>query len=102
MTANPGDILPDGTIATALNNAQPFEYMPDVPSDDVLDLAASTNNPRFAAKMLGYDENTFSEMLHVFKPANGLRPSDNVVFHDDGSVEFGKQILDDNIHNYAP
>jgi hypothetical protein len=102
MTANPGDILPDGTIATALNNAQPFEYMPDVPSDDVLDLAASTNNPRFAARMLGYDENTFSEMLHVFKPANGLRPSDNVVFHDDGSVEFGKQILDDNIHNYAP
>ncbi|MFM0049889.1 hypothetical protein [Caballeronia grimmiae] len=102
MAANPGDILPDGRIATALNNAQPFEYMPDVPTDDVLDLAASTNNPRFAAKTLGYDESTFSEMLHVFKPANGLRPSDNVIFHDDGSVEFGKQILDDNIHNYAP
>ena len=83
-------------------DAQPFDYQSDMPDGDAEELAASTNNPRYAAKMLGYDQNTFSDMLHVFKPANGLGPADNVIFHDDGSVEFGGQMLDDNIHNYAP
>ncbi|CAB3784038.1 hypothetical protein LMG28614_01856 [Paraburkholderia ultramafica] len=88
--------------STLLGDAQPFEYTPDAVSGDVDELAASTNNPRFAAKMLGYDQNTFSDMLHVFKPANGLGPADNVIFHDDGSIEFNGQMLDDNIHDYAP
>ncbi|QQC65208.1 hypothetical protein [Paraburkholderia ginsengisoli] len=88
--------------ATPLGDAQPFEYIPDAVSGDVEELAASTNSPKFAAKMLGYDQNTFSKMLHIFKPENGLRPSDNVIFHDDGGVEFNGQLLDDNIHNYAP
>ncbi|WP_157056302.1 hypothetical protein [Candidatus Burkholderia verschuerenii] len=94
-----GDI---GDTGSLLGDAQPFEDVPDALSDDVFDLAASTNNPRQAAKMLGYDKNTFSDMLHQFKPQNGLGPADNVIFHEDGSVEFNKQILDGNIHNYAP
>jgi hypothetical protein len=108
--ASPGDVLPDGTIATAfddtkataLADALPIEYVPDEVSGDAEELAASTNNPRYAAKMLGYDQNTFSNMLHVFKPANGLGAADNVIFHDNGSVEFNGMILDDNIHDYAP
>lgn len=141
MAAKPGDVLPDGRVATPftpkvldasevealrqrvfgnnildgfagdagdngggslLGDVQPFEYQPDVLSDDVFELAAKTNNPRFAAKMLGYDENTFSDMLHEFKPRNGLGPADNVISYDDGSVEFKKRILDDNIRDYAP
>ncbi|PRY03816.1 hypothetical protein [Paraburkholderia sp. BL25I1N1] len=85
-----------------LGNAQPFEYTPDVVGGDTEEIAASTNNPRYAAKMLGYDQNTFSTMLHTFKPANGLGPAANVIFHDDGNVEFNGQMLDDNIHDYAP
>ncbi|WP_157696150.1 hypothetical protein [Caballeronia temeraria] len=87
---------------SSLADAQPFEYHPDDLSGDATELAASTNKPRYAAKMLGYDQHTFSDMLHRFKPENGLRGDDNVIFHDDGSVEFNKRILDDNIHDYAP
>lgn len=101
MAANPGDVLPDGTIATALET-EPFVYVPHTLSEEAMALAAKTNNPDHAAKMLGYDRDTFGAMLHVFKPQNGLRPNDNLIFYDDGSVEFKKQILDDNIHNYAP
>lgn len=101
MAANPGDVLPDGTIATALET-EPFVYVRHTLSEEAMALAAKTNNPDHAAKMLGFDRDTFGAMLHVFKPQNGLRPSDNLIFHDDGSVEFKKQILDDNIHNYAP
>ncbi len=89
-------------LNTPLGSAQPFDYQPDMPDGDAEELAATTNSPRYAAKMLGYDKNTFSDMLHVFKPANGLGPADNVIFHDDGNVEFNGQMLDDNIHNYAP
>ena len=89
-------------LNSPLGDAQAFAYTTDNLSGEVEQLAASTNNPRYAAKMLGYDQNTFSEMLHVFKPQNGLGPADNVLFHDDGSVEFNGQMLDDNIHNYAP
>ncbi|MGF6305362.1 hypothetical protein OKW42_008715 [Paraburkholderia sp. WC7.3d] len=92
----------DRGALVVLGDAQPFEYVPDALSGDVVELAASTNNPRYAAKMLGYDKNTFSDMLHIFKPANGLGPADNVIFHDDGSVEHRGRILDDNIHDYAP
>ncbi|WP_208625901.1 hypothetical protein [Paraburkholderia susongensis] len=42
--ARPGDVLPDGTIATPvstpLGDAQAFEYTPDAVSDEVQDLAA--------------------------------------------------------------
>lgn len=38
--AEPGDVLPDGTIATALSDARPFEYVPEDFSDDTLEIAA--------------------------------------------------------------
>jgi hypothetical protein len=40
--------------ATPFGNAQPFEYTPDAVSGDIEELAASTNNPNYAANMLGY------------------------------------------------
>jgi hypothetical protein len=91
-----------GDTSTPLGDAQSLEYTEDAVGGDTEELAASTNNPRYAAKMLGYDQNTFSDMLHQFKPRNGLGPADNVLFNDDGSVEFNGKILDDNIHDYAP
>lgn len=68
--------------------------------NESLNNATSTKNPSYAAKKLGYDRNEFSEMLHVLKPANGVGPADNVIFHINGDVEFGGLIID-NIHNYA-
>nr|WP_175700265.1 hypothetical protein [Burkholderia ambifaria] len=84
-----------------LEDARPFDYVGRAASDGVESLAASTNNPNFAAKMLGYDRKTFGQMLHVLKPANGLGPADNLIFHDSGDVEF-KGVILDNIHDYAP
>ncbi|WP_198363660.1 VENN motif pre-toxin domain-containing protein [Burkholderia ubonensis] len=69
--------------------------------NESLNNATSTKNPKFAAKMLGYDYNTFGNMLHVLKPANGLGPADNLIFHSNGDVEFSGKIID-NLHNYAP
>lgn len=86
---------------TLLGDARPFDYVGRAASDGVESLAASTNNPNFAAKMLGYDRKTFGQMLHVLKPANGLGPADNLIFHDSGDVEF-KGVILDNIHDYAP
>ncbi|WP_174464448.1 hypothetical protein [Paraburkholderia ferrariae] len=84
-----------------LSNVRPFEYMPDAMSDDAEELAASTNNPRYAARMLGYDQNTFSDMLHAMKQYNKLRGDNNVIWHDDGDVEFNGVIID-NMHSWAP
>src|ERR1019366_3062700 len=66
-----------------------------------IQLAASTSNPDYAAKTLGYDRNTFEEMLHVFKPFYGLSPSDNVIFHDNGDVYFDGDLIG-NIHDFPP
>jgi hypothetical protein len=83
----------------SLGDAQPFEYVPDAVSDDVMDLAATTNNPRYAAKVLGYDQNAFSDMIHAMKDENRLRPNDNVIWHDNGDVYF-KGVKNDNMHSY--
>ena len=91
-----------GGLSMPLGDAQPFEYTPGAVSGDVEELAASTNNPKFAAKMLGYDYKTFGKILHKFKDANGLGPADNSIFHDNGDVEFNGQIFQDSIHDYAP
>lgn len=40
MAANPGDVLPDGTIATAFSEAEPFGFVPRAPSDDVFEVTA--------------------------------------------------------------
>ncbi|ANB74548.1 hypothetical protein AYM40_04705 [Paraburkholderia phytofirmans OLGA172] len=63
-------------------------------------MPASTNNPKFAAKMLGYDQNTFGDMLHNFKPDNGLGPADNVIWHDNGDVYFNGDFIA-NFHDWA-
>ncbi|WP_233802790.1 hypothetical protein [Paraburkholderia sp. HP33-1] len=85
--------------ATPLSNAQPFVYQPDIPDSNAEELAASTNNPDYAAKMLGYDRDTFGKMIHVMKAANDLRGNHNVVWHDNGDVFFRGNWLD-NMHNY--
>lgn len=77
-----------------------FEYAEEASNGDAEELAASTNNPRYAAKMLGYDQNTFGKILHEFKPANGLRPSDNVIWHDNGDVYFNGEFIN-NFHDWA-
>ena len=85
---------------TPLGDTQPFEYEPDALSGNAEELAASTNNPKFAAKMLGYDPNTFSDILHNFKPDNGLGPADNVIWHDNGDVYFNGNFVA-NFHDWA-
>jgi hypothetical protein len=85
--------------ATPPGDAQPFDYAPDPVSGDTEELAASTNNPDFAAKMLGYERKTFGDMIHAMKYENHLRGDDNVIWHDNGDVYFdGLKI--DNMHSY--
>jgi hypothetical protein len=91
----------DGGAATPLDDADPFEYTPDTLSGDVEELAKSTTNERYAAKMLGYDLDTFGGMIHGLKAEYGLRGDDNVTFHDSGDIYFNGDWLD-NIHTYAP
>jgi hypothetical protein len=88
--------------STPLGDAQPFEYSENAAGGDIEELAASSSNPNYAAKMLGYDRKTFGKILHIFKPKNGLGPADNVIWHDDGSVEFNGKILEYNFHDFAP
>jgi len=86
--------------STPLGDAQPIEYVPDVLSGDVEELAKSTNNPNYAAKMLGYDRDTFGDMVHAMKDDLDLRGDDNVIWHDSGDIEFRKNIIG-NMHDYA-
>ncbi|SAL69773.1 hypothetical protein AWB74_04035 [Caballeronia arvi] len=81
-------------------DAKPFEYVPDAPGNEVLELAAKTNNPDYAAKMLGYDRDTFGDMIHAMKYNLDLRGDDNVIWHDSGDVEFRRRIIG-NMHDYA-
>ncbi|WP_250499162.1 hypothetical protein [Caballeronia sp. GAWG1-5s-s] len=102
--AEPGDILPDGSIATPVSksffaDAQPFEYVPDDLGGDVDELAASTNNPRYAAKMLGYSSQQFREMVHRFKTTNGIAADDDLLWHDNGDVYLDGDYID-NFHGY--
>ena len=90
-----------GDDSTPLGDAQPFDYQPDLPDGDVEQLAKSTINERYAAKMLGYDMDTFGGMIHALKDEYSLRGDDNVTFHDSGDVYFNGEWLD-NIHTYAP
>ncbi len=93
-----GDAI-EGESAT-LSDAQPFDYQPLELSADVAQLAKSTNNPDYAAKMLGYDRDTFGDMVHVMKDDLDLRGDDNVIWHDNGNIEFRKNIIG-NMHDYA-
>jgi hypothetical protein len=99
-TLGVADSFADGDESTPPGDAQPFEYTPNVLSDDAEQLAASTNNPNHAAKMLGYDRKTFGAILHRFKPGNGLGPGDNVIWHDNGDVYFKGDYIG-NFHDWA-
>jgi hypothetical protein len=88
-------------VPQSLGNAQPFTYQPNMPDGDVEQLAKSTVNERYAARMLGYDMNTFGGMIHALKDQYRLRGDDNVTFHDSGDVYFNGEWLD-NIHTYSP
>lgn len=85
--------------STLLSNAQPFELGATAVSGDTEELAASTNNPDYAAKMLGYDRDTFGDMIHSMKAGLGLGGADNVIWHDDGGIEFRGNIIG-NMHEY--
>lgn len=77
-----------------------FDYADSPLSGDIQELAASTTNPNFAAKMLGYQRKIFGNMIHQMKDANDLGGADNVLWHDNGDVEF-KGVVIDNMHNYG-
>jgi hypothetical protein len=91
-------VLPDGSIATALEST-PFEYVPHTLTDEAMELAASTNNPKFAAKILGYSNSEFRDMVHRFKDDNGIGPAENLHWNDNGDVYF-KGVFIDNFHLY--
>ncbi|WP_144030330.1 hypothetical protein [Burkholderia sp. AU6039] len=50
--ANPGDVLPDGTIATALGNAQPFPYVPGEAVGDAIEIASANRGEMFACDVI--------------------------------------------------
>ncbi|BCQ24548.1 hypothetical protein NK8_27220 [Caballeronia sp. NK8] len=90
-----------GEGATSLDAGKPFEYRTQEVKGEIEQLAESTRNPDYAAKMLGYDRKTFGNMIHSMKNRLELRGDHNVIWHDNGDVEFRKSIID-NMHNYAP
>lgn len=91
----------DGETSTRLGDAQAFEYTPEAVRGDVEELAASTSNPNFAARMLGYERKTFGDMIHAMKDHYDLRGDDNVIWHDNGDFSFNGEVID-NMHNWAP
>lgn len=81
-----------------LADAAPFEYTLDALSSDIEELAATTSSPNFSVKMLGYDHSTFGCAIHSMKDDLNLGV-DNVIWHDNGDVEFKKKIIG-NMHDY--
>ncbi|HHL4081528.1 hypothetical protein [Burkholderia sola] len=108
VAAGTGGALAGGTPQLAnsfgwgapLGDANVFDYADSPVSGDIQELAASTTNPNFAAKMLGYQRKIFGNMIHQMKDANDLGGADNVLWHDNGDVEF-KGVVIDNMHNYG-
>lgn len=50
--------------------------------------------------MPGYDRDTFGDMIHAMKDNLDLGGADNVIWHDNGDVEFNRNIIG-NMHDYA-
>ncbi|WP_366919809.1 hypothetical protein [Burkholderia orbicola] len=108
VVAGTGGALAGGTPQLAnsfgpgspLGDASVFDYADNPLSGDIQELAASTTNPNFAAKMLGYQRKIFGNMIHQMKDANDLGGADNVLWHDNGDVEFQGVVID-NMHNYG-
>jgi RHS repeat-associated protein len=105
LQTDPASYKDDQNLYAYVGNNTPNRTDPtglaSVYTGEASELAASTVNPGYAAKMLGYDQFTFSEMLHQFKPYYGLGPADNVTFHDNGDVYFRGDLVG-NIHDFAP
>jgi hypothetical protein len=80
-------------------DGKPFEYVDDTVTGDVEELAASTSNASYAARMLGYDSQQFRKMVHTFKARNGIGPADDLQWHDNGDVYFKGEYID-NFHDY--
>jgi uncharacterized Zn-binding protein involved in type VI secretion len=81
-------------------NGQTFQYHPaPVASGNTEKLAECTSNPDYAARMLGYDRNTFGDMIHVMKKENQLGGADNVLWDDEGNVYYQGEWID-NMHCY--
>ena len=79
----------------------PALSMPAAAGNEVaVQVAAATNSPDYAAKMLGYDRKILGAMIHVMKAENKLGGAENVQFSDDGGVTF-RGILIDIMHNYG-
>lgn len=91
--------LDPGTPGTPLGSADVFDYADGPLSGDVEQLAASTTNPNYAAKMLGYARDIFGGMVHSMKDDLGLGGADNVTWHDNGNVEFQGEVIG-NMHDY--
>lgn len=72
----------------------------EAPLEAGIQLAETTTNPSYAAGLLGYDRKAFGGMIHRLKKFYGLSPSDNLVFHDNGDIYFGSDLLG-NIHEFA-
>jgi len=50
--ARPGDVLPDGTIATALGNAQPFPYVPGGAVGGAMEIAGGNRGEMLACDVI--------------------------------------------------
>jgi hypothetical protein len=49
--------------------------------------------------MLGYDRQTFGDMIHAMTDSLNLGGANNVIWHDNGDVEFNGRIIG-NMHDY--
>jgi uncharacterized protein RhaS with RHS repeats len=69
-------------------------------SQATIQVAAGTNNPNYAAKMLGYERDEFGTMIHSMKAHLNLGGADNVHFIDNGDVVF-RGVVIGNMHDYT-
>jgi hypothetical protein len=61
--------------------------------NESLNNATSTKNPNYATQMLGYDRQTFGDMILDIKDDLGLGGDDNVIWHQNGDIEFNGNII---------
>ncbi|WP_156443181.1 hypothetical protein [Burkholderia sp. RF4-BP95] len=89
--AKPGDMLPDGTIATALGSAQPFEYVPDDLTGDVMEMAGADRGRMYACDVISAE--CKGSVLRVF-PSQYLNATLNDIQSDArGGVKDARKAL---------
>ena len=94
-------VRPAGTIGTAPDGTPIGDGVLHGGAGANVDLAASTKNPDYAARMLGYDRNTFRKMIHTFKDGLSIPPDGDLTWEDDGSVYYEGEYVG-NIHDEVP